>query len=259
MQTHHKFFFAGVVLFLSSTPSLLAQTIQKVGNDRVTISEAQSLKKGDQVHFLDSSLETKAKGVVEKTSAQGNTVIVQVTEGTVLPSYSIEKSTETKPVATPKVVETAALSEEERKILDRGPIGTTAYVLGGVLGTYPFGLGIGHAIQGRYSDKGLIFTVGELASVGVILIGVADSCSSINYSASSSSLNCNGSTTLLALGLGAYIGLRVWEIIDLWAGPPEHNRRFEQISARDHKPQSRLLPVIIPSSDQLVMGLQFRY
>lgn len=54
------------------------------------------------------------------------------------------------------------LTDKDKEILEIGEISTVSYVVGGVLGTYPVGLGIGHAIQGRWSQKGWIFTAGEL-------------------------------------------------------------------------------------------------
>ncbi len=75
--------------------------------------------------------------------------------------------------------------------------------LGGVLGTYPLGLGIGHAIQGRYLSKGYIFTIGELASVAVITAGLSD-CTIDLFTDNST---CNSG--LISLGFGALFGFRI--------------------------------------------------
>src|SRR5205085_907677 len=71
-----------------------------------------------------------------------------------------------------------ALTDYDRKVLQIGEISDTRYVLGGVIGTYPIGLGLGHAIQGRYMDRGWIFTVGELGSLAVVLAGLQSFASS---------------------------------------------------------------------------------
>src|SRR5262245_38862858 len=49
------------------------------------------------------------------------------------------------------------LTPEERELLARGEIDAGSAVAGGAIGTF-FGFGIGHAVQGRYSDMGWIFT-----------------------------------------------------------------------------------------------------
>lgn len=45
------------------------------------------------------------------------------------------------------------------------------YLGGGFLSIFP-GFGIGHAIQGRYMEKGWIFTVTELATIGGFILSV---------------------------------------------------------------------------------------
>jgi hypothetical protein len=52
------------------------------------------------------------------------------------------------------------LSEEEREILERGEYSTGEWVGGGIVG-YLAGFGIGQALQGRRSDIGWVFTLGE--------------------------------------------------------------------------------------------------
>lgn len=60
------------------------------------------------------------------------------------------------------------------QFLDDGEVSTPRYIIGGILGTYPIGFGIGHAIQGRYSDRGWIFTATEAASLAVVIAGVGE-------------------------------------------------------------------------------------
>lgn len=64
------------------------------------------------------------------------------------------------------------LSPEDQDVLARGEISTGRYILGGVLSIWP-GLGIGQAVQLRYRDRGWIFTVGELGSATVAIVGLA--------------------------------------------------------------------------------------
>lgn len=90
------------------------------------------------------------------------------------------------------------------------PVHTGKYITGGVLGSI-FGFGIGHGIQGRYSEKGYIYTIAESVSFLLITNSVAKCLDS--------NLKCNGSiSSQFALGYAGFIGFHVWEIVNLWAG-----------------------------------------
>jgi hypothetical protein len=119
------------------------------------------------------------------------------------------------------------LTTREADILERGPIDTGPYVAGGVLGTLLLPFGIGQAVQGRYSDTGWIFTVGEVGSVVLIFAGAGSTFYTYSatggYTASYSSINA-----LAIAGAIGLVGFRLAEIIDLWAGPPAHNRAYER-------------------------------
>src|SRR5215211_7901978 len=52
------------------------------------------------------------------------------------------------------------LTDDEQELLDKGYITPGKYVGGGITAT-ALGWGIGHAIQGRWLDRGWIFTLGE--------------------------------------------------------------------------------------------------
>jgi hypothetical protein len=157
-------------------------------------------------------------------------------------------------VSGPSNLAYSSLDEEDRRILNRGEISTTAYVIGGVVGTYPIGLGIGHAIQGRYTDKGWIFTAGELGSIAVAYAGVGNCVSS--WSSSNGGSSCSGG--LVLFGVVGYLGFRIWEIIDVWAAPPEINRRYRELKLR-MEPRATLSPMIAPTKDGAVFGLQMTF
>jgi hypothetical protein len=150
------------------------------------------------------------------------------------------------------------LTDKDKAILEMGEISTARYITGGILGTYPFGLGIGHAIQGRWSEDGQIFTFGELASVGVV-IGGALSCL---YKSGDEDWSCSSfEQTLIVLGALGFIGLRIWEIVDVWAVPPSHNSKFNKLKkyineSKQTKASLDLVPVFSPSMGQ---GVGFKY
>jgi hypothetical protein len=116
------------------------------------------------------------------------------------------------------------LTPEEADLLARGEISTEETVAGGLVGTF-FGLGLGHAVQGRYLDKGWIFTVGELGSLTVMVIGVSQCIDNDD--------GCDDGGGLLILGgFVAALGFRVWELIDVWAAPSSHNARVRALRLR---------------------------
>lgn len=150
------------------------------------------------------------------------------------------------------------LTADEQRILARGEIGPGEHFGGALLGFF-VGFGSGQAVQGRWSDTGWIFTVGEAASIAAILIGVGDvfqDC--IDYECSD---NENGG--LIAVGVIGIVGFRVWEIVDSIAGPASHNRRLREIQMRMGYPQPgyySVAPFVAPTHNGGgVAGLTFRF
>jgi len=125
------------------------------------------------------------------------------------------------------------LSDDDLAILERGEISTGAYVGGGLLGSY-FGFGVGHMVQGRWQDQGWIFTLGEAAAATALVAGLL-SCTLSGSEQSNTGVKspwADDDECPEALVIGAAItfgGLRLWEIVDLWTGPPIHNERFRKL------------------------------
>lgn len=152
------------------------------------------------------------------------------------------------------------LSEKDQEVLSIGHINDTKYIVGGILGTYPLGFGIGHVVQGRWSEQGWIFTAGEAASISAIFIGVggchgqisSDGCSSAN-------------STLIVAGLFGLVGFRIWEIVDVWAVPPSQNRKYKELkiyiqgeTKKDVKTSLDLVPIFDPYlGNGLAFNLRF--
>lgn len=117
-------------------------------------------------------------------------------------------------------------------------LGTTRYVLSGILGTYP-GFGLGHAIQSRYLEKGWIFTAGEGGFAVLGIVGLAECGTS---AALFSTNSCNSNSKLLA-GMAGFLVFKVWEIIDVWSYYPKTG------SAIITRPQSPQIYVGIAPQD----------
>ncbi len=116
------------------------------------------------------------------------------------------------------------LTEDERMMLkSRAPTKET-YVIGGIVGTYP-GFGLGHAIQGRWTDTGWIYTVGEVTSLVVAGAGIVN-C--VNDGADDN--DCNSSA--ITIGLTAYVGFKIAEIFDVWIGGARHRERYQKLKNR---------------------------
>lgn len=117
------------------------------------------------------------------------------------------------------------LREEDEKILSIGEISTARYITGGILGTYPIGFGLGHAIQGRWSEDGWFFTAGELGSVSLVVAGILG-CVDQAFDGS----NCsNLESAFIITGAVGFIGFRIWEIADVWSKPPMYNNKYRDL------------------------------
>ena len=112
------------------------------------------------------------------------------------------------------------LTRREQALLERGPISGTRHVAGVAISVLP-GLGLGHIVQGRWKERGWIFTLGEFVAFGFIAVA-----------ASESDLDANVVGALAITGWGGLIGLRVWEVKDAVSGPKRHNRRLRELRAR---------------------------
>lgn len=91
----------------------------------------------------------------------------------------------------------------------------TRYITSGIVGTYA-GFGLGHAIQGRWSEKGYKMTLGQVGGFGLMLIGTID-CSLDAISDD----ECNAN--LFWAGAWVMLGFKIWEIWDVWATPVQQD------------------------------------
>ena len=268
-----------------STQAAVAQTVANVTGSKavVQLEENNLLKVGDEVKFIDKNSHRIGEGKVLRFTPSGNQAIVQIGHGKIFSGMKVVKrdalvaenpnAKESKPLASEPAdekpgVETEVRGEgntrqtspkaermqptsEESAILDRGEINGAAYVIGAILGTYPLGFGIGHAIQGRYKEMGYIFTIGELGSLGVMMAGGVQCVG--KWSGGDS---CDG--TLLTLGAVGFLGFKVWEIIDLWVTPLEINSRYRRVHARFGNEVS-LSPTLQVVPGGGLVGMQMRF
>jgi hypothetical protein len=147
------------------------------------------------------------------------------------------------------------LTVDEQWLLERGYI-TDGEHLGGGLAALFVGFGVGQAVQGRWSRKGYIFTIGEGVSIGVMIYGVfqfSDKCVS---DPNATNQTCDRAFSRgFGLMLGGMLALsvfRVWETVDAFIAPPQHNRELTELRTRLGMPvpmYSRARPYIAPTPD----------
>jgi hypothetical protein len=113
-----------------------------------------------------------------------------------------------------------SLTPSERALVARGEISRERHVLG-VVGSVVPGLGLGQVIEGRWLERGWIFTFGVPA--GLVIASIA---------ASDFDLDENVAAAMYIVGGGGALVLKVWEVVDAIRGPSLHNRRVRAIRAK---------------------------
>jgi hypothetical protein len=137
---------------------------------------------------------------------------------------------------------TAVLTPEDQELLASGEI-SDGQMLGGVLAGLFIGFGVGQVVEGRWAERGWIFTLGEVASLALIIGGIAEWTDEIvaNDSSSNNSFRAaradssdqnGGALTAILLGVAGFSILRVWEVVDAAIAPGDHNTQLRELRAR---------------------------
>ena len=140
------------------------------------------------------------------------------------------------------------LTAEEQQLLLDGEISDGQHA-GGVIAALFVGFGIGQAIEGRWSEKGYIFTVGEGLTSTVFVYGFFKTFADCIGNDTPCDRASNGPELMLVGALGAAV-FRIWGVIDAVSGPGEHNQRVRALRMRVGGPQpyyGRLQPYVAPS------------
>ena len=180
------------------------------------------------------------------------------------PTYGPPGSPQYAPYGYQPQLQLQQLTAEDQRLLARGEISDGQWIGGGLVNVL-FGFGVGQAIQGRWGEKGWIFTLGQAASLAAFLVGAADSfCETPDGAACP-----NPTSTANALIIGGAIGYLVfygWGIADAFGAPPAENARLRQLRGQLGLAQPRgyaLAPYIAPArslrGDTTVAGLQLRF
>jgi hypothetical protein len=152
------------------------------------------------------------------------------------------------------------LSAEDQELIVDGEIGPVAHIGGGLVATF-VGFGVGHAVQGRWGERGWIFTVGETAGLGLMIYGLGKAATScVNEDGSDCGTSGLG---FVAGGAIALTGLHLWETLDAFIAPVGHNRRVRaaKLRAGMRSGVASITPYLVPPSrgDGAVGGLSLRF
>lgn len=135
------------------------------------------------------------------------------------------------------------LTADDHELLQRGDI-TDGQHVGGALVSLFFGFGVGQAVQGRYGETGWIFTIGEIASITALFIGIGQAFE--DCFGPDDTCNDNRGEALFWGGLIGFAVFRVWEVVDAFGGPPKHNRRVRELRMRLGIPQPMFTKKVMP-------------
>lgn len=151
------------------------------------------------------------------------------------------------------------ITQEEHQLLLRGEMPTGQYVSGGVVSAV-VGFGIGHTVQGRWLERGWVFTAGESASLLIAFTGAVATIGCGGHSDSTTGERCDTSVGLLIGGYLAFVGFRIWEIADSFAVPPIRNARVRSLKRRlGISTPNALAPYVAPHGDGAMAGLGMRF
>lgn len=163
-------------------------------------------------------------------------------------------------VPPPQTYVPVQLTPAEHETLQRGEISDGAHI-GGAAASLFFGFGVGQAVQGRYGETGWIFTIGELASMTALIVGITQSledCFSVDR-------GCDDGRGdgLIIGGLVGLVAFRVWEVVDAFSGPSKHNQKVRELRMRLGMPMpmyTRVVPYVNRSGDGGgTAGVVFRF
>jgi hypothetical protein len=154
-------------------------------------------------------------------------------------------------------------SAGERALLERGEISGLEHIGGGVAGAV-LGFGIGQALQGRWAERGWVFTLGETAATVALVWGgtrIATHCPGRDAT------GCGDRGVGLAMGGAmALAAFRAWATLDAFIVPPAHNREVSALRRRvglraGTGPQALVLPYVAPAraGDGFVGGMSLRF
>lgn len=115
--------------------------------------------------------------------------------------------------------DTSSVSSEEESYDSSIVTISNAKYWGGGITAFVIGFGVGHAVQGRYMEKGWIFTALDLVAIGGYFTSAVMTLGDVVKGDKSSAKKTGGMT--IAFGLAA-AGVRIWEVVDAFMLPSNY-------------------------------------
>jgi hypothetical protein len=151
------------------------------------------------------------------------------------------------------------LTLDEQYLLERGYISDGQQV-GGTIVAFMFGFGLGHAVQGRFMERGYLFAIGDAVTGFIFINGFVKLM--YCFEGCSEAQENNAVNWLIVGALSAGV-VRTWEIVDAAVGPSTHNRKLRALHMRLGMQQpmyTRLSPYLGPTRDGGgVAGVSLRF
>ncbi len=122
-----------------------------------------------------------------------------------------------------------------------GELPLSRHAAGAMLAFFP-GSGIGQAAQGRWTDTGWIFTLGELGSMGLFV-----------------QQYLNGSEDGLLLASFSVLAFRIGGVADAIIGPKRKNRRIRNRHKLKRVEQEAIRWIVSPTPNGLTAGATFSF
>lgn len=148
------------------------------------------------------------------------------------------------------------LTDEEDAIQKEGLISRDRYILGGVTGT-TLGFGTGHAIVGKWKEMGWLYTLGESAFLGMLMVGYKKSI----IDTFNTGFNGNFDGPSYGLMITGYLGFfltKMGETYDIWNRPHQHNKTYKKVQDKVGESASfHFFPEINPKKLALNFSLTF--
>ena len=152
----------------------------------------------------------------------------------------------------------AQLTADEQATLQIGYV-SDGQLIGGGLASLFLGFGIGQAVEGRWSDTGWIFSLGEPAAFGLVVYGAVQLAATCDTPNNGRTCSSSGGTALVA-GALALTGLRIWEVVDAFIGPGRQNTRLRAVHMKLGYPMPMYgAPFVVPANGGAVAGLSLRF
>ena len=143
---------------------------------------------------------------------------------------------------------TPPLDDNDRAVLEHGEI-SDGQTTGGGIAAILLGFGIGQAIEGRWLERGWMFTAVDTGALALEIGGIIET-----FSRGCDRSCQNRGLAMAGVGGALELGSRILQSWDAFVAPEAHNRRVRELRARTGV--THVVPYVTGNSIGLGIGLQ---